>query len=192
MFSNDISHYLLKFNLPHGDHLRTLQAACFETKLGPMIAIAGAEALYLLEFVDRRKLDREVHRLMQQLKATAIPGESDILKNIKSEMDHYFNGKLTQFETPIYLSGSVFQKKVWGELRNIPHGETRSYLELAKALQKPTAYRAVAQANSTNQLAIIVPCHRVINANGELGGYAGGVAKKQWLLAHEKNNASAD
>jgi AraC family transcriptional regulator, regulatory protein of adaptative response / methylated-DNA-[protein]-cysteine methyltransferase len=77
-------------------------------------------------------------------------------------------------------------KKVWKELRKIPPGETRSYLEIAKSLNAPTACRAVARANGTNPLVIIVPCHRVINSDGGLGGYGGGVARKQWLLEHEK------
>lgn len=75
---------------------------------------------------------------------------------------------------------------VWQELINIPYGETRSYLNQAKALGKPTSYRAVANANGMNQLAIIVPCHRIINSNGELGGYGGGLHRKEWLIEHER------
>ena len=81
---------------------------------------------------------------------------------------------------------SSFQKKVWSVLQNIPLGRTRSYLNIAQSIKKPTAYRAVANANGANQFAIIIPCHRVINANGALGGYAGGISRKQWLIDHEK------
>ena len=84
--------------------------------------------------------------------------------------------------------GSDFQKSVWAALRKIPPGETRSYLDTAKAVGKPTAFRAVANANGANQLAIIIPCHRVINNNGELGGYGGGISRKQWLIDHEKKH----
>lgn len=89
------------------------------------------------------------------------------------------------------MIGSAFQKKVWQELKKIPLGETRSYLEIAKAINVPTACRAVARANGANQLAIVVPCHRVINSNGELGGYAGGVLRKQWLLGMKEGLNSA-
>lgn len=105
---------------------------------------------------------------------------------IESELAHYFDGVNMIFKTHVHLIGSPFQKRVWEELRKIPPGKTRSYLQIAQLLKKPTACRAVAQANGANQLAIIVPCHRVINTNGELGGYGGGVARKRWLLEHEK------
>lgn len=96
------------------------------------------------------------------------------------------------FEAPLHLIGAHFQKKVWDALRKIPAGETRSYADIAESINKPTAYRAVAQANGTNQLAIIVPCHRAINANGDLGGYGGGITRKQRLLAHEKNEINLE
>lgn len=162
-----------------------LKAAWLDTKLGPMIAIADENGLYLLEFIDRRGLENEVHRLKKKLKAVIIPGVTQIIKSIESEITQYFEEKNVIFKTPIHLIGSPFQKRVWEELRKIPPGETRSYLQIAELLNKPTACRAVAQANGANQLAIIVPCHRVINTNGELGGYGGGVARKQWLLKHE-------
>lgn len=163
-----------------------LKAAWLDTQLGPMIAIADEDGLYLLEFVDRRGLEREVKLLRNKLNAAIIPGETTVIQQIYSEIRHYFNGTLIIFTTPIHLIGSPFQKKVWNELKKIPPGETRSYLDIAKEINAPTACRAVARANGSNQLSIIVPCHRVINANGELGGYAGGIARKQWLLEHEK------
>lgn len=165
-----------------------LKAAWLDTKLGPMIAIADDQGLYLLEFIDRRGLEREVERLRKKLKIAIIPGETQVIKSIESEITHYFDEKNYVFKTPIHLIGSPFQKRVWEELRKIPPGETRSYLDIAKSLKKPTSFRAVAQANGANQLAIIVPCHRVINTNGELGGYGGGIARKQWLLQHEKKS----
>ncbi len=163
-----------------------LKAAWIDTKLGPMLSIADDNGLYLLEFVDRRGLEREVERLRKKLQAAIIPGETHIIKKIKKELMDYFNGKKCQFKTPLILIGSLFQKSVWGTLQKIPPGETRSYLDIAKAVKKPTAFRAVANANGANQLAIIIPCHRVINANGDLGGYGGGISRKQWLIDHEK------
>jgi AraC family transcriptional regulator, regulatory protein of adaptative response / methylated-DNA-[protein]-cysteine methyltransferase len=163
-----------------------LKAAWLDTRLGPMIAIADDNGLYLLEFIDRRGLEREVERLRKKLRTAIIPGETSVIKSIESELTHYFEGKDLVFNTPIHFTGSPFQKMVWERLRKIPPGETRSYLEIAKSINMPTACRAVAQANGANPLVIIVPCHRVINTNGELGGYSGGVVRKQWLLEHER------
>jgi len=168
-----------------------LKAAWLDTKLGPMIAIADEKELYLLEFVDRRGLENEVKKLRNKLKAAIIPGETEIIKSIEIEMVDYFDKRKFLFNTPIHLIGSSFQKNVWEELRKIPPGETRSYLDIAKLLKMPTACRAVARANGANPLAIIVPCHRVINTNGELGGYGGGIVRKQWLLEHEKGGDGA-
>ncbi len=164
-----------------------LKAAWIDTKLGPMIAIADEDGLYLLEFVDRRGLEIEVKILRKKLNAAIIPGETKIIKSIEIEIANYFNGRNFIFNTPIHLIGSPFQKKVWKALLKIPPGETRSYLDIAKSINAPTASRGVGRANGSNQLAIIIPCHRVINANGDLGGYGGGIVRKQWLLEHERD-----
>ncbi|WP_341347890.1 trifunctional transcriptional activator/DNA repair protein Ada/methylated-DNA--[protein]-cysteine S-methyltransferase [Paenibacillus sp. FSL H3-0469] len=166
---------------------RILKASWLDTQLGPMMAIADDNELYLLEFVDRRGLEREVERLRRKLKAAIIPGQTPPIQSIESELRRFFEGTLTEFLTPLHLMGSPFQTSVWEQLRKIPPGKTCSYADIALALGKPAAYRAVAQANGANQLAIIIPCHRVINSSGELGGYGGGVARKEWLLNHEKN-----
>lgn len=163
-----------------------LKASWLDTPLGPMIAIANEEALYLLEFVDRRGLEREIERLRQKTKSAIIPGFTKPIHSIEKELNLYFQGKLSEFKTPLFLLGSPFQKHVWAELVKIPVGETRSYTQIAIAIARPSAFRAVAQANGANQLAIIIPCHRVININGELGGYGGGLVRKQWLINHER------
>jgi AraC family transcriptional regulator of adaptative response/methylated-DNA-[protein]-cysteine methyltransferase len=168
-------------------HNNILKAAWLDTPLGPMIAIANEEALYLLEFVDRRGLEREVERLRQKTKSAIIPGHTQAINSIENELKQYFNGKLKEFKTPLFLLGSPFQKLVWEELEKIPSGETQSYSDIAAAIGKPSACRAVANANGANQLAIIIPCHRIINANGDLGGYGGGLARKKWLINHEKH-----
>lgn len=170
---------------------KILKASWLDTPLGPMIAIADEQALYLLEFVDRRGLEREVERLRQKIKATIIPGHTRPISSIENELVQYFNGKLREFKTPLFYLGSPFQKLVWDELRRIPYGETRSYLDIASSIGKPSACRAVAQANGANQLSIIIPCHRVINTNGELGGYGGGIIRKKWLINLEKQGMSS-
>ncbi|MEI6285490.1 MAG: methylated-DNA--[protein]-cysteine S-methyltransferase [Bacillota bacterium] len=166
-----------------------LKSVLLETPLGQMIAIADEQVLYLLEFVDRRGCEQEIVRLQRHTESTIIPGATAVTVQIENELKQYFAGVSLTFSTPLYLIGSDFQKSVWAALRAIPPGETRSYADTAKAIGNPGAVRAVGTANGANPLSIIVPCHRVINANGELGGYGGGIARKQWLLEHEAKYA---
>lgn len=167
-----------------------LKTRPLETKLGSMVAISDDEALYLLEFAECRGLEREIERLKEKTKSLIIPGDTRPLRSIENELDLYFMGQLKEFSTPIFFLGSDFQKQVWEELKKIPYAETRSYSDIAKSIGKSTAFRAVAQANGANQIAIVIPCHRVINASGELGGYAGGVTRKKWLITHENQQAT--
>ena len=163
-----------------------LKAAWIDTPLGSMLAVADDEALYLLEFVDRRGLEKEIEQLRRKTKLPIIPGKPKPIQQIEAELIDYFSGKLLEFKTPLFQIGSAFQKRVWEELKKIPSGKTRSYKEIASAIGKPSAFRAVALANGANQFAIVIPCHRVINSNGDLGGYGGGIKRKEWLLKHEK------
>lgn len=165
---------------------KVLKASWIDTPLGPMIAIADETKLYLLEFVDRRGLEREIERLRIKTQSAILPGDTKPLVDIEKELQAYFKGESSTFEVEIALIGTPFQVQVWKQLIKIPPGVTCSYSDLAKKLGKPSACRAVARANGTNQLALIIPCHRVINKDGCLGGYGGGVGKKQWLLEHEK------
>ena len=168
--------------------VKVLKASWLDTPLGPMVAIANESHLYLLEFVDRRGLEREVERLRLRAKAAIIPGTAPPICSIEQELSAYFDGSLKTFKTPICQLGSPFQKNVWDALCQIPYGETRSYLAQAATIDNPAATRAVANANGANQLAIVIPCHRIINSNGKLGGYGGGIARKQWLIHHEKQH----
>ncbi len=104
-----------------------------------------------------------------------------------TQLDEYFNKKRKIFDIPLYTVGTDFQKLVWNALLKIPYGETRSYKEIAETINHPLAYRAVGNANNKNKIAIIIPCHRVIGANGSFVGYASGIDKKRWLLNLEKN-----
>jgi methylated-DNA-[protein]-cysteine S-methyltransferase len=105
---------------------------------------------------------------------------------VRAQLAEYFAGTRQQFDVPLQLHGTPFQQQVWQELRRIPFGETITYAELAQRVGKPTGARAVGHANGRNPVSIIVPCHRVIGANGKLTGYAGGMDKKEWLLAWER------
>ncbi len=171
------------------DQRHLLKAAWLDTPLGPMIAIADDSSLYLLEFADRRGLEREIFKLRQKMQAGIVPGSTKITLAITAELQQYFSGKLQTFKTPLHLLGSPFQQRVWKALQNTPYGQTCSYADLARNIGQDTAFRAVANANGANQIAIVIPCHRVINTNGQLGGYGGGLTRKEWLIRHEKNHA---
>jgi len=118
--------------------------------------------------------------------------EHSLLDRCKAQLAEYFAGTRTTFDLPLASAGTPFQQSVWDALGDIPYGETRSYGDIAGALGKPTASRAVGMANGKNPLAIIVPCHRVVGANGRLTGYSGGLARKEWLLAHEARYVDAN
>jgi methylated-DNA-[protein]-cysteine S-methyltransferase len=109
--------------------------------------------------------------------------------DVRTQLGEYFAGTRTQFDLPLNMIGSAFQRRVWAALRDIPCGETTSYGALAASIGAPGAARAVGLANGQNPVSIIVPCHRVIGANGSLTGYGGGLPAKQWLLSHEAQRA---
>ncbi|NRA73561.1 MAG: methylated-DNA--[protein]-cysteine S-methyltransferase [Rickettsiales bacterium] len=117
-----------------------------------------------------------------------MPSTTCVIQSIQLELQAYFSGKLKTFKTPIHMLGTSFQQEVWYELLNTPYGKTRSYLSQAKSIGKYKSVRAVANANAANQLAIIIPCHRIINNNGKLGGYSGGLIRKKWLISHEQTH----
>lgn len=166
--------------------LSILKYKRFDTPLGPMIAVASSEGLCLMEFGDRRMLESEFEDLKKRLKAQILPGTNEFIELGIKEMLAYFNGELTQFSVTLHMPASAFSQSVWQGLMQIPYGEIVSYKMLAEQIGRPEAARAVGHANGLNRLAIIVPCHRVIGANGELTGYGGGLWRKDWLLEHEK------
>ncbi len=160
--------------------------ASIQTPLGHMTAVADEQALFFLAFSDGQGLQRALDRLQKKTRTILVPRKNLPIYSLENEINEYFNGTLTEFKTPIYFEGSPFQMYVWKELRRIAFGQTQPYSHIAKAIGRPSAFRAVARANATNQLALIIPCHRVINANGSIGGYAGTVERKRWLLDHER------
>jgi AraC family transcriptional regulator of adaptative response/methylated-DNA-[protein]-cysteine methyltransferase len=166
-----------------------LTAAWIETPLGPMLAIAGDEGLELLEFVDRRALETELRELHKKWKRGIVPGDHPVLRQTEQQLREYFAGRRRAFDVPLKLQGSPFQIRAWEALCAIPYGETRSYADMARRIGSPGAVRAIGRANGQNRLCIIVPCHRVIQADGSLCGYGGGRWRKQWLLDHERGAA---
>ena len=155
------------------------------TPLGPMLAAATDDRLCLLEFVDRRMLPRQVQRIRRRLKVVFAPGRNEIIERTAAQLDEYFAGDRIDFDLPIQPGGSDFQSAVWDQLLRIPAGETRCYADVAEAVGRPHAVRAVGTANGANALAIVVPCHRVVGADGRLAGYGGGLWRKKRLLELE-------
>src|SRR6201981_169035 len=142
--------------------------------LGPMIAVADDEGLRLLEFIDRRATERELSILRKRLRTNVVPGKHRYLETVRTQLKDYFAGKKLEFEVPLAPVGSSFQLRAWKILQSIRAGETRSYSWMAKRLGDENARRAVGRANGTNMICIIIPCHRVIRADGTLCGDGGG------------------
>jgi len=167
-----------------------LQADWIETPLGPMIAVADAKSLYLLEFLERKALKSELKRLIQDAKGDLGLGRLAPIDQAEKELSAFFAGTNARFETPLAPGGSDFAQSVWHALRQIPVGETRSYSDIARSIGRPSATRAVAQANGANRIAILIPCHRVLGADGTLTGYGGGLWRKDRLIALERSYAN--
>ena len=159
-----------------------------ETPLGDMVAVTDDAALHLFEFHDRTALPTEMRRIETKFGAV-VEGRTAASDALSREMTEYFAGTRTVFSARIVQRGSSFTAQVWDALVAIPCGETRSYSQIADRIGRPTAVRAVARANGANQVAILVPCHRVIGADGALVGYGGKLWRKKWLLDHEQRLA---
>ena len=165
-----------------------VRADWIPTPIGPMLAVASAAGLALLEFFDRRALPTELTRLRRDAAGSIGIGRFPVHDRVQRALSAYFAGRSQHFDVPLALGGTPFQRAVWAVLRTIPAGRTMSYRQVAEAIAKPTATRAVARANGANTLAVVIPCHRVIGADGALTGYGGGVWRKQWLVDHERQH----
>jgi O-6-methylguanine DNA methyltransferase len=174
------------------ENYKLLRSFEFATPLGAMIAISDDEVLYFLGFTDTHNIGSAIEKLKISLNADIITSQTPIILLVQEQIKTYFDGKLTKFTIPIKLIGTPFQKSVWQELLNINYGTTSSYAAQSAMINHPLAYRAVANANGRNPISIIVPCHRIINSNGKLGGYNSGLGKKIWLLEHEKKHAKSN
>ena len=163
---------------PQPTHVPTKR---LETPLGPMVAGAIDDGICLLEFSDRPLLPTQLERVRQRL-GTPAPGSHPHLDRLDAQLAEYFAGTRHDFDLPLVLAGTDFQERVWTRLQAIPYGRTISYDELARRAGSPGGSRAAGRANGDNRIAIVVPCHRVIRANGDLGGYGGGLSRKRRLL----------
>ena len=162
--------------------------ATFESPVGTLLAGVTNDALCFLDFSDPQRVELQKGRLRNRLRAELISQRHDLLDDVTKQLDEYFAGKRRTFDLPLTFPGTAFQERVWSALQAIPYGETLSYLALAYKVSNPGEVRAVGQANGMNPIAIIIPCHRVINSSGALGGYGGGLPRKQHLLNLERGD----
>jgi AraC family transcriptional regulator of adaptative response/methylated-DNA-[protein]-cysteine methyltransferase len=153
-----------------------------DSPVGKLIGGATAEAVVLLEFTDDAPRETVTDKLARRFERPVSEATNPHLMLLEMELAGYFAGMLRQFSVPLSYEGSPFQRDVWGQLLRIPYGETRSYQDIANALDMPNATRAVGHANGQNHIAIVIPCHRVVNSGGALGGYSGGLWRKRYLL----------
>lgn len=161
-----------------------------DTPAGRMLAGANPDGICLLEFVDPHGPDAQWAALQRGLAAPLVFGSNHWLTTLGQQLAEYFAGGRQVFDLPLVLRGSGFQERVWRALLTIPYGATCSYRQLAERIGQPDATRAVGSANGRNRIGILIPCHRVVNADGRLGGYAGGVDRKRHLLELERVHAT--
>jgi len=158
------------------------------TKIGELILGSFKDKLCMLDFRYRKMRATIDKRIQGGLNAEFFEKDDEILKETRRQIETYLSGKRKVFNIPILTVGSDFQKQVWQELMHVMYGETASYLDLAKKIGNIKAVRAVASANGANSIGLIIPCHRIIESNGGLGGYGGGLSVKQRLLSIEQKN----
>ncbi len=181
------------FGAPPGrsGDVQCIQTTRLDTPIGPMVAGATEDGVCLLEFADRRALQRELTFLRQRLRAAFLPGRNEHLDILRTQLAEYFDGRRTSFTVPLITPGTLFQQTVWENLRRIPFGKTLSYSKLATQIGRPGAQRAVGRANGDNRIAILIPCHRVVRDDGTLCGYGGGLWRKKFLLDLEEKVSRA-
>ncbi|NNF11725.1 MAG: bifunctional transcriptional activator/DNA repair protein Ada [Gemmatimonadetes bacterium] len=165
---------------------RVAHVARLATPLGPMLAATTDDRVHLVEFIDRRGLQAQIRRVGRRSRLVFTPGSTRLTDALEAQLGEYFEGTRRSFDLPLAPAGSDFQASVWEALLAIPYGETRSYADIAKSVGRPAAVRAVGSANGANALAVIIPCHRVVRADGSLSGYGGGVWRKRRLLELEQ------
>ncbi len=168
------------------DGVTPIVTTTIESPIGPLVAGATDQGICLLEFADRRALQKQVATLRKRVSGNVIPGTNEHLTQLSAELVDYFDGRRRVFTVPLVAPGTEFQQSVWRELQRIPCGQTRSYEQLAATIGRPGAQRAVGRANGDNRIAIVIPCHRVVRSDGHLCGYGGGLWRKRFLLDLEQ------
>ena len=163
-----------------------MKTRLIDSPVGWLATAATDAGVCLLEFTEPARLEPQLRKLRRLFDVTPVEGTNAHLDLLEEELRAYFAGALRDFTVPVVTPGTPFQQRVWAELLRIPYGETRSYEEIARAVSGVSAQRAVGRANGSNRVAIVVPCHRVVNKDGKLGGYGGQLWRKETLLQLER------
>lgn len=192
--SETVFNKILKDFAYHGDQYKTkLIATTIDTPIGELIAVSNEKSIYLLQVLKEEFSYAHLKRFTDKTKSHITQGRSRPIDLLEQELKDYFNGTLEVFTTPIEMHGTDFQIQVWKQLRNIPFGKQISYAQLAdnvksvrpKSSSAMAPVRAVGTANGANRILLLIPCHRVINKSGKMGGFSCGIERKEWLLKHE-------
>jgi len=166
--------------------MKKIHIGYYKTKIGELLLGSFDDKLCLLDFRYRRMRKTVDARIQKGVNAEYLECDDHILKKTREQLDEYLNGERKEFDIPLLMVGTDFQKSVWNALLKIPYGTTSTYLQQAKSIGNEKAVRAVANANGANSMGIIIPCHRIIGSDGQLVGYAGGLPIKKRLLTLEK------
>jgi len=171
------------------NEMNTLMVKTYASPCGVLALGSSGDRLCMCDWLDAAaRHSRIVRRLERLLRAGFTEGASAVVERAIAQLDEYFAGRRCEFDVPLLLEGTEFQKRVWTELLAIPYGSTISYGDMAQIIGTPSAVRAVANANGANALSVFIPCHRVVGSNGTLTGYGGGLAAKQFLLQLERRH----
>lgn len=176
-------------NNTNADAQNILSYTFITTPIGLMVGIFSDKGLCLLEFLDRKMLESEINELIKTFNAKFILKDNDFCCELQNQITQYFKKQRTKFSIALDMVGTDFQKQVWQELTKIEYGQTIAYSKQAQNLSMPNATRAVASANGKNKISIIVPCHRVVQKDGGIGGYGGGVDRKKFLIELERTSS---
>lgn len=172
--------------------MESIEIKCWQSPVGEMLIGSHEGKLCLCDWVAGKRRGIIDRRIQRHLNARYETGTSEIIERTIAQLEEYFDRRRQTFDIPLIFTGSEFQHTVWRELQHIPYGTTISYAELARRIRNPQAVRAVASANASNPISIIVPCHRVIGSNHTLTGYGGGLDIKKRLLELETATVSTE
>jgi len=175
----------------NGDAIEAIVVRSIATPVGAMQLGATSRGICLVEFADRRALPTELTLLTERLGCPIVPGTNPHVDDMECQLREYFDGVRREFTVPLEIIGTEFQRSVWKELIQIPYGQTCSYAQIAERIDRPGAQRAVGRANGANRIAIVIPCHRVVQCDGGLRGYGGGLWRKQALLDLERGTVES-
>ena len=167
--------------------MKQINIQYYKTSVGELLLGSFEDKLCLLDYRYRKMRNAVDKRIQTAAKANYVEQSDEVIETAKQQIDEYLTGNRTTFDIPLIMFGTVFQKRVWKALIEVPYGATSSYLQLAKSINNEKAVRAVATANGANAMSIIIPCHRIIGSDGSLVGYAGGLPAKKRLLSLENS-----